>query len=272
MLMKQAFNGRSLLLRVSLGLTVSSGSAAWAQQASSAGPSKTLRNSVGMELVLIPAGSFTMGADQKFEEASDDETPQRRVTMSKPFYLGKNEVTQEQWVAVMGTNPSQFKGPSNPVEGVSWDDVQVFLQTLNASEGSGAYRLPTEAEWEYAARAGSTSQFAFGDEEEQLGEYAWYSVNSGKKTRPVGQKRPNAFGLYDMHGCVLEWCADRYGAYPSGTATDPTGPSVGSYRVFRGGSWGHRAAICRSAYRSGYLPGYRSSCVGFRVARSPSGG
>ena len=232
---------------------------------------KTHTNSIGMEFVLVPAGSFMMGADRNFEEASDDETPKHKVTISKPFYLGKYEVTQAQWAAIMGGNPSNVKGRSNPVEQVSWDDVQVFIKRLNAKEGGNRYRLPTEAEWEYAARAGTDSTFSFGDDTASLGQYAWYEGNSGEKPHPVGQKKPNAWGLYDMHGNVWEWVQDWYGEnyYRKSPGTDPKGPSSGSYRVGRGGSWVDSSGFCRSAQRICLIPGGRRFDRGFRLALSP---
>ena len=231
---------------------------------------KTFTNSIGMEFIQIPAGSFTMGADKKFEEASDDETPQHRVTLSQPFYLGKYEVTQAEWVAVMGNYPSKFKGRSNPVDTVSWNDAQSFISRLNAKEGK-KYRLPTEAEWEYAARAGTKSTYSFGDDAGQLGQYAWYENNSGSQTHPVGQKQPNPWGLYDMHGNVWEWVNDWYNGsyYGRSPSTDPTGPSGGVYRVLRGGGWHLSAGYLRSAYRDNEAPDLCDESVGFRLALSP---
>jgi formylglycine-generating enzyme required for sulfatase activity len=166
-----------------------------------------ITNIIGMEFVLIPAGSFTMGDDG--ESADDDEKPRHRVTISQPFYLGKYEVTQMQWAVVMGNNPSRFKELSNPVENVSWNDVQEFIRRLNQMLlGARKYRLPTEAEWEYAARAGTTSAYSFGDDAGNLYRYAWYKGNSEDKTHPVGQRDPNAWGLHDMHGNVWEWVED----------------------------------------------------------------
>lgn len=243
----------------------------WAPAPASAqGPPSKVTNSIGVEFVLIPADSFQMGADPNFENASSDETPRHRVTISKPFYLGKTEVTQEQWVAVMGSNPSEFKGRSNPVEQVSWDNVQAFIRKLNAKEGKAVYRLPTEAEWEYACRAGSTGKYSFGDDAEALGRYAWFDGNSGEKTHPVGQLKPNAWGLYDMHGNVWEWVQDWYGEkyYGSSPSTDPSGPSGGSYRVYRGGSWYRDADRARAAYRNNDAPDHRRDYLGFRLARS----
>ncbi|MGA2034590.1 MAG: formylglycine-generating enzyme family protein, partial [Thermoguttaceae bacterium] len=192
-----------------------------------------------------------------------------------PFYLGKHLVTQEQWQAVTGNNPSHFKGPKNPVETVSWDDCQQFLEKLNAKAGrphpagEGEFRLPTEAQWEYACRAGNTTRYCFGDDDSALGEYAWYSANSGGKTHPVGEKKPNAWGLYDLHGNVWEWCRDWYdsGYYAKSPTDDPTGAATGSDRVLRGGSWYFVARCCSSANRDRRGPGYRDSSLGLRVSR-----
>ncbi|MDR1086575.1 MAG: formylglycine-generating enzyme family protein [Deltaproteobacteria bacterium] len=227
-------------------------------------------NSIGVEFVLIPSGSFMMGADKNFEDASDDETPRHRVTISQPIYLGKYEVTQGEWVKVMGSNPSRFKGRSNPVENVSWDDAIEFIRRLNQKEGHSRYRLPTEAEWEYAARAGSTSVYSFGEDAGQLGLYAWYDGNSGRSTQPVGQKEPNAWGLYDIHGNVYEWVNDWYeeNYYRSSPGTNHAWPSSGFLRVLRGGSWNSSTRDCRSAYRSSGTPGSRGGDLGFRLALS----
>jgi formylglycine-generating enzyme required for sulfatase activity len=177
--------------------------------------------------------------------------------------MGKYEVTQAQWEAVMGNNPSRFKGPNRPVEMVSWDDAQAFIAALNRRNDGYVYRLPTEAEWEYACRAGSTGDYAG-----KLDEMGWYEENAGRQTHPVGQKQPNAWGLYDMHGNVSEWCQDSYRLYPDGVVTDPQGPSSDSNRVIRGGGWGYAAAYCRSAYRYGLSPGYRDLALGFRLVRT----
>jgi formylglycine-generating enzyme required for sulfatase activity len=237
---------------------------------------KTYSNSIGMEFILIPAGSFMMGADQNFEDDDDDddyEVPQHQVKISQPFYLGKYEVTQAQWAAVMGNNPSEFKGQNNPVEQVSWDDAQIFIEQLNAQEGHNRYRLPTEAEWEYAARAGSTSAYSFGDDAGQLGRYGWYGEDwDSGSTHPVGQKQPNAWGLYDMHGNVWEWVQDWYEEpdYSNSPGAGPKGPYSGSYRVLRGGSWYSDASYCRSAYYRPYnTPDYRFRNLGFRLALDP---
>jgi formylglycine-generating enzyme required for sulfatase activity len=223
-----------------------------------------LGRGVRMEFVAIPAGQFAMGSTK----GSDDEKPVHTVRITKPFYMGKYEVTQEQWEAVMGDNPSHFKGAKNPVEKVSWNDCQQFLRKLKAKVPGGlACRLPTEAEWEYACRAGSTTKYSFGESENDLGDHAWYSKNSGNKTHPVGQKKHNAWGLYDMHGNVWEWCHDWYAdSYPIFDQTDPTGPTSGEYRVLRGGCWFSNATYCRSAIRNySYHPSSRLSYNGFRV-------
>ena len=234
-----------------------------------------LGNGVAMELVLIPAGEFMMGS----ENGDSDEKPAHRVRITKPFYLGKYEVTQAQWQAVMGSNPSHFKGSGNlPVETVSWDDCQDFCRKLNdllARRGEQVLvRLPTEAEWEYACRAGTTTPFHFGatistDQANYDGNYTYGNGRKGeyrKKTVPVSSFSPNAWGLYNMHGNVWEWCQDRYGAYPSGAQEDPTGPASGEYRVLRGGSWFSVPWFLRSAYRNRLRPDFRNINFGFRVA------
>jgi formylglycine-generating enzyme required for sulfatase activity len=227
---------------------------------------KTFKNSIGMEFVLIPAGTFQMGS--KDANAYDDQKLVHQVTISKPFYLGKYEVTQAQWQAVMVDKPSNFKGETLPVANVSWGQVQEFIRKLNAREQGTKYRLPTEAEWEYAARAGTTTAYSFGDDERQLAEYAWYSANAGNMAHAVGQKKPNPWGLYDMHGNVWEWVQDWYGPYTAGNAVDPAGPPSGSHRVGRGGSWYCGARHCRSADRRHcYAPGARYAYSGFRLLR-----
>ena len=217
------------------------------------------------KFVLIPAGTFMMGSPADEPERDNDETL-HQVTISKPFYLQTNPVTQGQWKKVMGNNPSYFEGDDNlPVESVSWDDVQKFIRKLNKMEGSDKYLLPTEAEWEYACRAGSKTTYCFGNDPGRLGAYAWYCDNSGNVTHPIRLKKPNAWGLYDIHGNVWEWCQDWYCDYPSNNVTDPDGPSSGSYRVFRGGSWIHRASYCRSADRFFDNPGVHDDRLGFRL-------
>ena len=220
-----------------------------------------------MEFVPIPAGEFLMGSTS--EESFDHEQPLTRVRISRGFYLGKYEVTQGQWQEVMGSNPSGFDecGPDCPVERVSWDDVQEFIRNLNVAVGEERYRLPTEAEWEYAARAGTS-----GDRYGNLDAIAWYRDNSldnsGRRTHPVGQKDPNAWGLHDMLGNVREWTQDRFGDYPGGSVTDPQGSASGSGRVARGGSWNSDAGYCRASFRGNVSPGNRSGILGFRLLRT----
>jgi len=222
-----------------------------------------------LELVALTGGVFTMGSDK----VSDDEKPPHQVRLSA-FSIGKYEVTQAQWQAVMGNNPSYFKGDGNlPVESVSWNDVQEFIKRLNDKTGSQQFRLPTEAEWEYAARAGTNTEYSFGDDEKLLGEYAWYIDNSGNKTQPVGTKKANPFGLFDMGGNVWEWCLDWYGEnyyqqFGRGVVPDPRGPRAGSDRVMRGGGWGNDGAVdCRSADRGSGAPDDRNGFLGFRLVR-----
>lgn len=224
-------------------------------------------NSIGMQFVLIPAGQFRMGFAGR--DADHDEQPVHTVMISQPFYLGKYEVTQQQWRLVMGNNPSRFTGDeARPVEQVSWEDVQAFIHRLNLREQSTNYRLPTEAEWEYAARAGSATMYSFGNDMSLLGTYAWYADNSQGTTHPVGQLKPNAWGLHDLYGNVWEWVHDRYGAYTDTTVTDPQGATVGSDRLVRGGSWPYHARYCRSAYRYGLDPTYRFDSIGFRLVKT----
>ena len=222
---------------------------------------------LGLEFVLIEAGVFPMGST-----VFADEQPVHEVRISQTFYLGKYPVTQGQWQAIMGENPSYFLGnPNRPVENVSWEEIHAFITTLNEREGSIKYRLPTEAEWEYAARADSTADYCFGKDRRQLRKYAWYEFNSGGKTHPVKQLKPNAWGLYDMHGNVWEWVLDWYHeAYSEESQHDPRGPSTGSYRVVRGGSWNCTAEDCRSASRNVAHPDNRSKFIGFRLLRQVS--
>ena len=217
------------------------------------------------KMSLVQSGEFLMGAPESDEDRTNDERPQHRVRITKPFYLGVTEVTQEQYEQVMGKNPSENKGdPQRPVEMVSWEDAAEFCRRLSKKEAK-QYRLPSEAEWECACRAGSTTKWYFGDDESQLGAYAWYDLVV-VTTNPVRQKKPNAWGLYDMHGNVCEWCSDWYGRYEQSPSTDPTGPWSGMHRVLRGGSVNSRARDCRSAERdfSGVDSPYHY--WGFRVA------
>jgi len=229
-----------------------------------------LGESVTMTLVLIRPGKFMMGSPGSERGRHPNQGPQHGVTISKPFYLGVTEVTQAQYQAVMGADPSQFKGPTNPVESVSWEEAVEFCRRLSEKTRK-AFRLPTEAEWEYACRAGSKTGFSFGDSDNALAEYAWYKGNSAGTSHPVAQKKPNAWGLCDMHGNVWEWCADSYGSYASGASTDPQGAGSGGTRVVRGGSWSDSDTdLFRCAYRLNIDPSSRQyATLGFRCARTP---
>ncbi len=230
-----------------------------------------ITSSIGMKLVLIPAGKFWMGSPPSDPDAGFEEKPQHRVWISKPFYLGATLVTQEQYERVMDLNPSEFEGdPPRPMETVKLSDAIEFCRRLGEIDGR-SYRLPTEAEWEYACRAGTTTRWSFGNDESALGKHAWYASNSGGTTHPVAQKKPNAWGLYDMHGNVWEWCTDWYDGeyYASAASVDPTGPGTGSRRVVRGGSWNGGLQYCRSASRIGGAPGGWSNNLGFRVVTAP---
>jgi len=219
-------------------------------------------------LVFVPGGTFTMGCTaEQGSDCYDAEKPARKVTLSD-YYIGKYEVTQKQWRDVMGSNPSSFKNCDEcPVEKVSWDDVQEYLKKLNAANPGKNYRLPSEAEWEYAARGGSlTKNYKYAGSSNP-GDVAWYDSNSGNKTRPVGGKKANELGLHDMSGNVWEWCSDWFGTYPSGAETNPAGPSSGSSRVVRGGSWNGDTWSVRVSYRGNFNPSGRDDNVGFRVAQ-----
>ena len=243
-------------------------SAVVAPSSGQSAPSKGKTNfteDYGIEMVFVEGGTFQMGAtSEQGSDAEADEKPVHSVTLSD-FYMGKYEVTQAQWKAVMGKNPSHFTGDDNlPVERVSWEDVQEFIQKLNTLTGK-TYRLPTEAEWEYAARGGKKSQgYKYAGSNTVRG-VAWYGENSGNQTHPVGQKQPNELGLYDMSGNVWEWCQDRYGYYRSSSQTNPIGPTSGSYRVLRGGSWNNFAISFRVSNRNKKSPDYRDSNFGFRL-------
>jgi formylglycine-generating enzyme required for sulfatase activity len=241
-------------------------------------PPPQITNTIGMKLVLIPAGDFLMGSPASDSDARDDERPQHPVRITQPFYLGATEVTQGQYRAVTGQNPSYFKGADDlPVESVSWNDAVAFCDKLNEKERASlegyTYLLPTEAEWEYACRAGSTTRYSFGDDVASLGDYAWFSGNSRSKTHPVGQKRPNAYNLHDMHGNVWEWCQDWYDTdyYGRSPRSDPPGPPQAAFRVGRGGSWDYDPAYARSAFRSSSTPVIRLNRIGFRVTRVQAG-
>jgi formylglycine-generating enzyme required for sulfatase activity len=232
---------------------------------------------VGM--VWIPPGTFTMGSPDSEQDRFDDEGPQTVVTLTHGFFMGQHEVTQAEYQAVIGSNPSYFSGdPNRPVEQVSWDDATNYCGKLTAAERAAGrlptgyvYRLPTEAEWEYACRAGTTTRFFYGDDPgyTQLGNYDWYGSNSGSTTHAVGLKQPNPWGLYDMAGNVQEWCLDLWGTYPGWSVTDPRGPASGSYRVVRGGCWLDDGWDCRSALRLNFTPGDRRIFIGFRAVLAP---
>lgn len=248
-------------------------------------------------MVLIPAGAFTMGspASEMGRDSSGSRETQHEVTLTKAFYLCDHEVTQAEWFAVIPIHMSEFVGDSLPVESVSWYDCIDYCNARSLKEGlqpvytrSGdavnwdqaktGYRLPTEAEWEYACRAGSAFAFSNGDItsshcsqlDPKLDQMGWYCGNSSQMTHPVGRKEANAWGLYDMHGNVREWCWDRYAGYPAGPVSDPAGPSWGDHCIFRGGSWIERPQYCRSADRLSYVREYRENSVGVRVARTAS--
>ena len=216
-------------------------------------------------MVYVEGGTFTMGAtSEQGSDAYNWEKPAHSVALSS-FYIGKTEVTQELWQAVMGSNPSEFKGAKRPVENVSWDDCQEFISKLNQKTGK-QFRLPTEAEWEYAARGGNSSQGYKYSGSNSVDDVAWYEDNSGSTTHEVATKRANELGLYDMSGNVLEWCSDWYGSYSSSAQTNPTGPSSGSNRVLRGGSWRNLAGSCRVSDRKDFSPGFRFHHLGLRLA------
>ena len=226
-------------------------------------------NGVSFQMVEVRGGAFTMGAtNEQGSDAEDREKPAHNVTLSS-YYIGKTEVTQELWQAVMGSNPSDFKGDSKPVEYVSWDDCQTFISKLNSLTGK-KFRLPTEAEWEFAARGGIKSKGYKYSGSNTLGDVAWYEDNSGSTTHDVGTKNPNELGLYDMSGNVHEWCNDWYNSqyYSSSPSNNPTGPGSGTGRVYRGGSWSQDAWNCRSSYRNCYYPYIRYGHLGLRLCLS----
>jgi formylglycine-generating enzyme required for sulfatase activity/DNA-binding beta-propeller fold protein YncE len=229
----------------------------------------TFTNTIGMEFVPIAAGEFDMGSPPDEEGRDSEEGPVHHVNIEKAFYMGRYEVTQKQWREIMGDNPSDFEGDDLPVELVSWDDVQEFIKKLNEKEGTNKYRLPSEAEWEYACRAGTTTRYSFGNSESKLGDYAWYDDNSDNKTHPVGRKKPNSWELYDMHGNVWEWVQDSWHSNYNGAPADGSGweSGDGGVRVIRGGGWYDNAGGCRSAYRYRFVSRIRSVNLGFRVLK-----
>jgi formylglycine-generating enzyme required for sulfatase activity len=244
-------------------------------------PESTIANSFGMEFVYIEPGTFMMGSPADEPGHFPHETL-HQVTLTQGYYMQITEVTQSQWKAVMGKNPSLFLdcGDDCPVEGVSWLDAQDFIEELNAT-GEGTYRLPTEAEWEYACRAGTTTAFANGEITEiinpppcnydpVLNDIGWYCDNANNQTYPVAQKEPNAWGLYDMHGNVFEWCQDWFGYYPAGPVTDPINERVNNDKILRGGAWYSSPTYCRSATRFSVIPSYSDKAHGVRLVLVPN--
>ena len=217
---------------------------------------------IKLDMVLIPAREFQMGSPES-EKYHQDNALQHEVTLTKPFYMGKYEVTQEQWESVMGNNPSsRTKGAKLPVTNVSWEDCQEFIKKLN-EKTSGGYRLPTEAEWEYSCRAGTTTAYSYGDNLTKS------DANiDGDSIKAVGSYRPNAFGLYDMHGNVWEWCNDWYGSLQDGEVTDPKGAATGISRVLRGGSFNNNESKARSSNRNNNTPTNRGTDLGFRLVKT----
>ena len=226
-----------------------------------------VKDGISIDMVRVKAGTFTMGATAEMKNPYDDEKPTHRVTLTNDYYIGKYEVTQALWQAVMGNNPSKFKGDNLPVEQVSWNDCQEFISKLNRITGK-LFRLPTEAEWEYAARGGNKSRGYQYSGSNNLSDVAWYKDNSGSETHAVGSKQANELVIYDMTGNVWEWCQDRYGKYSSSSQTNPTGATSGSFRVIRGGSWINDAGGCCSSCRIFGLPGERSIYLGLRLVLS----
>ena len=230
-----------------------------------------VKDGISIEMVKVEAGTFMMGATSEMKDSYDDpdsdEKPVHQVTLTNDYYMGKYEVTQALWQAVMGSNPSNFKGDNLPVEKVSWNDCQEFISKLNSLTGR-KFRLPTEAEWEYAARGGKKRRGYQYSGSSNITDVAWYDGNSGSKTHPVGTKQANELGIYDMTGNVWEWCQDWYGSYSSSSQTNPTGAVSGAHRVYRGGSWDFYAGRCRLSYRRYGTPDYRNSILGLRLALS----
>lgn len=219
---------------------------------------------VSFEMVRVEGGTFHMGAtDEQGSAAEADEKPVHNVTL-RSFYIGKTEVTQELWEAVMDSNPSKFKGPDLPVENVSYEECQLFVEKLSRISGR-KFRLPTEAEWEYACRGGEKSRGYRYSGGNNIDAVAWYNANSGRQTHPVGTKAANELGICDMSGNVWEWCSDWYGSYGEDWRVAPTGPESGTYRVYRGGSWSSGSGICRAAFRGNYSSSYRGDNLGLRL-------
>ncbi len=233
-------------------------------------PEKEFTNSIGMEFVLLPAGTFIMGENEPLSEGKGDERPAHEVTISKPYYIGRHEVTQGQWQKIMGSNPSRHKGENNPVDSVSWNDAQEFIKRLNEKEGGNLYRLPTEAEWEYAARGGMPTRYFFGNDQTKLPDHAWVTRNAGGTTHPVGTKKPNQYGIHDTSGNVREWVQDWYDDdyYSRSPKVDPAGPETGYGKAYRGGSKDGAEFPTRSSYRWRETPDTIEQNLGFRLARS----
>jgi formylglycine-generating enzyme required for sulfatase activity len=254
-------------LRLKLGITIQQSRAIFDQVKTVASItdsllSSTIKNSLGMTMKLILPTKFLMGAGQELHQ----------VTLTKPFYLGIYQVTQEQYQHVMGYNPSHFVGVRNPVDSVTWEKAAEFCRLLSETPSEKAaghfYRLPTEAEWECACRAGTKTAYSFGESVSELSNHGWFNVNAGFTTHAVGAKQPNPFGLFDMHGNVWEWCSNFFGQYTRGSLTDPTGPTQGLKRVIRGGCWSSTATNCQSSSRCGVIRSYRSNYLGFRLLMS----
>ena len=226
-----------------------------------------VKDGISIDMVRVEAGTFTMGATPEMKKPDDWEKPTHQVTLTNDYYIGKYEVTQALWQAVMGSNPSEFKGESLPVENVSWDDCQEFISKLNRITGK-TFRLPTEAEWEYAARGGKKSRGYQYSGSSNISYVAWYEDSSDNKTHAVGSKQSNELGIYDMSGNVWEWCQDWYERYNSSSQVNPIGANSGSSRVYRGGSWFNTASYCRSSRRTHNFPGNRNSGLGLRLVLS----
>jgi len=255
-----------------------------------AAPTQTIKTGSGIEMVLVPAGWFTMGNDR----GKPDESPAHKVWVDA-FLMDVHEVTQEDYGKLILGNPSHFKGPDRPMEQISWAKAAVYCNARSKAEGlqacydedtaecnfaANGYRLPTEAEWEYACRAGTSASYSFGSDASRLKDFGWFADNSGKTTHPVCRKKPNAWGLFDMHGNVAEWCNDVYAedCYKAGPEKNPRGPTAGKRYVLRGGAWNSGADACRAAYRVAENPGFQDACfaldaIGFRcVRKAPAGG
>ncbi len=222
---------------------------------------------VSFDMIKVKAGTFYMGATSEQQNPNDDEKPAHKVILTRDYYIGKTEVTQALWIAVMGGNPSEFEGANKPVDNVTWDACQTFVKKLSAATGK-KFRLPTEAEWEFAARGGNNSKHYQYSGGHYALDVAWYGKNSGGTTHEVATKQPNELGIYDMSGNVWEWCSDWKGDYSSSVQYNPTGPASGSNRVRRGGSWNVGAWYCRSSYRGYYYPDRRGINLGLRLALS----